>query len=122
MPRIAKSPRLAIATLAVPALAAGALLLAGCGDPTVGDVEDKLAEQLKEQGEGRGVAFSDDVTCPADVELKTGAKFECTAPATERNQQVVYTVSVEMTGDNSFNYRVTGVKPADGGGTTTPGG
>jgi hypothetical protein len=100
-------------TLLGVALAAGAsLALAGCGgDPDIGDVEDKLAEDVPSQAANAlpGVEFdTDTVSCPEGQSVAEGETFECTMEATERGRDVVYTLTVTMTGENSFSWRPTG--------------
>ena len=100
------------ALLGVALLAGGALALTGCGgDPDVGDVEDKLAEDVPSQAADAlpGVEFdTDTVSCPEDQSVAEGETFDCTIEATERGRDVVYTLSITMTGENSFSWRPTG--------------
>lgn len=102
--------------------AAAALALAGCSsDPDIGDVEEKLAEDVPAQAAPTlpGVTFdTDTVTCPEDQSVAEGETFECTIEATEGQRQVVYTLRVRMTGENSFSWAPTGREVIDraGGG------
>ncbi len=110
----------AIGALAV----AGGLLLTGCGgDPDIGDVQDKLAEEAPGELQGAlpGVEFDgDSVACPDGQSVAEGEEFDCTITGVEGGQDVTYTLSVTMTGEDSFSYRPTNVE-VEGGGTTTGG-
>lgn len=99
-----------LAALIVPLAAVAGL--AACGDPSSSDVEDKLAEEVRKQAEERNlpVRFDDTVACPEGQDVSKGQKFTCTVGATENNVRVVYTISVTMTADDAFDYRITDVK------------
>ena len=107
-----RRPRLRVTALAGALAAGGTLALAGCGgDPDVGDVQDKLAEDIPSQAADAlpGVEFdTDTVSCPEDQSVAEGEMFDCTIEATEQNRDVVYTISVTMTGEDSFSWRPTG--------------
>ena len=103
---------------AAAALAAFSLVLAACGgDPDVGDVRDALAEEVPARAEQQApqVDFDpDSVTCPEEQSVAEGERFECTIAAIESGTDVVYTIAVEMTGEGSFDWVLTGVEPAGG--------
>jgi Domain of unknown function (DUF4333) len=79
------------ALLPVPALAAAALLVSGCG----GLDTDKLETKIKEDAKKDGVTLTA-VDCPSDVEAKKGKNFTCKATVQGGGS---LTLAIEQTDD-----------------------
>jgi hypothetical protein len=84
-------------------LAIGALLLLGTTTLDLAEAERQIAQLTEEQS---GVAPTD-VSCPADVEARSGATFSCSASV--EDQPITFTVTqtddegnVRIDGDNTF--------------------
>ena len=76
------------------AVAAGALLVAGCStDNAVSqdEVEAQAEEQLASEVDGA----APDVSCPGDLDAEEGATMEC--ELTVEGDETVYPVSIEVT-------------------------
>jgi len=81
---------------AVLALVAGGLFVAGCGETVIDDVKTEDAiEQNVESSLGLKVSSVD---CPADVEVKAGATFECTVTMKDGEEQ---TASLKVVNDDA---------------------
>jgi hypothetical protein len=97
---VLKSPR----AISVATLFLGAALLASCSTTktlNTTDVQDAISKGLTEQ---IGGTYS--VTCPADVEAKSGATSTCDVKDTATGETA--TVTVTQTDDNgTFDWKVT---------------
>ena len=67
------------------ALAAGALVAAGCGEKTLdtGDAEQKISDSIFDQRKVRV-----DVSCPDDMKAKKGQTYTCEAKANGQDVKV----------------------------------
>ena len=84
------------ARLGVAAVAIAALLIAGCGSKVI---DDKKAEAaIKHDVESNTSVKVASVDCPGDVEVKTGATFDCTVRAQDGRSA---TVSLKILNENA---------------------
>jgi hypothetical protein len=95
-------------------IAPAALVLAACGGSlTISGIEEELNEQIPGEVEGVGVDVSG-VDCPDDASVEVGSTFECEVAAVENDQDVVYTATVTVEGDDTVRWELTDVRLADG--------
>jgi Domain of unknown function (DUF4333) len=88
------------ALIALPALL---LPLAGCGEKRIvaGDLEAKLRSSL-DSSPGVGVKS---VSCPDDVEVKAGTRFDCTAVRPNGKRVVIHVTLTNDKGGLSYAVR-----------------
>jgi Domain of unknown function (DUF4333) len=77
-------------------VAVALLVLVGCGE-TVLDAT-KTEEQIKAEFEKAGSGKITSVECPSDIEVKAGAKFDCTV---SRKGAAETTVTLKITNEDA---------------------
>jgi hypothetical protein len=103
----------AAALLAVPVLA-----LSACGTADQSDLQNKIKAGITKSVPS-GVSITS-VSCPSNVTLKKGTKFNCTVNLTVRGTAAIGTYAGEIVNtNNDFSGHLINVHPA-GSGSTPP--
>src|SRR4051794_37585544 len=84
------------ARMGVAAVAIGAVLITGCGSKVIDD--SKAEDAIKSDVEKNTSVKVSSVDCPGDVEVKTGATFQCTVRAQDGRSA---TVTLKILNENA---------------------